>query len=141
MREFILEIRDADGTRRFPLGGLECVRLGRSRQNDVCIEATGVSRNHAILVHSAGAWKLVDLKSSNATYVRGEPVHESELRPGDQIRIGAAFVFFLEEAAASPAPTPRPRASQAPKTKLSEAKDRAAHPIPGAPGVIPVDPL
>lgn len=133
MPDYVIEIRDADGTRRVELRDRECIRLGRSRQNDVKVEAAGVSRNHALVVKNGDGWKLVDLKSSNATFLRGQPVRESDLKPGDEIRLGSAFLYFLEASAASPAPTPQPRASAAPRVK---EKGAAKKPAPPAPGII-----
>jgi len=108
MKTFDLEIRDEKGTRRVALGSQECLRVGRSRQNDCVVHASGVSRNHCLLLRAGETWKLVDLKSSNASFVRGEPVHEAVLHPGDRIRLGLARLWFLDAGAPSPPGRPVP---------------------------------
>ena len=48
----------------------------------------GISRRHAELVPSSGAWILKDLGSSNGTYVNGSRVENTyALKLGDQIRV------------------------------------------------------
>jgi hypothetical protein len=49
-----------------------------------------VSRHHARLELRDGRWFLVDLDSSNGTLVNGRRVRDSEVRAGDEIRLGAA---------------------------------------------------
>ena len=49
-----------------------------------------VSRHHARLELREGRWFLVDLDSSNGTLVNGRRVHDTEVRPGDRILLGAA---------------------------------------------------
>lgn len=39
-----------------------------------------------------GAWRIVDLGSSNGTWVNGRRVVEAGVRPGDELRLGAARV-------------------------------------------------
>ena len=62
-------------------------------------EGVYVSRKHAKLVQEDGAWKVVDLGSSNGTFVLGddfEKVDEKEISDGTEIALGnARFVFHL----------------------------------------------
>lgn len=56
---------------------------------DVAIEHDSLlSRLHFAIVPGAGSAFLLDLRSSNGTYVNGSRVHYSRLRAGDQIRAG-----------------------------------------------------
>jgi pSer/pThr/pTyr-binding forkhead associated (FHA) protein len=126
-----LEIRDEGGAWRFALGRREVVRLGRSRQNDCVVKARGVSRNHCLLLKAESGWKLVDLKSSNASFVRGNPVHEASLEPGDSIRLGLARLWFLEEG--TEAPVGRTSA----KLKFAHKSGTKVRRPPAAPGGIP----
>jgi pSer/pThr/pTyr-binding forkhead associated (FHA) protein len=62
-------------------------------------EGRYVSRKHAKIVFEDGAWKLVDLGSSNGTFILRsdfEKVDEVELADGSEVALGnARFVFHL----------------------------------------------
>src|ERR1041385_5504728 len=67
----------------------EVVRIGRDPSNDLVLGDTrsgGVSRHHAELRYTAMGWRVVDLKSSNGTYLRGQRVVEAALADGDVIQ-------------------------------------------------------
>jgi DNA-binding winged helix-turn-helix (wHTH) protein len=80
--------------RVFPLALGENV-AGRDPRCAVWIEASGVSRRHARLDVSAEATTIVDLESSNGTFVGGARLSESRrLVDGDVIELGAAALTF-----------------------------------------------
>lgn len=55
----------------------------------------GASRQHAELKLTDGAWLLVDLNSSNGTFVNGQRiVGPTRLQHGDQIKIGSTLMVF-----------------------------------------------
>jgi pSer/pThr/pTyr-binding forkhead associated (FHA) protein len=62
-------------------------------------EGAYVSRKHARIVQDAGVWKVIDLGSSNGTFVLKddfERVEEAELADGQEFALGnARFVFQL----------------------------------------------
>jgi pSer/pThr/pTyr-binding forkhead associated (FHA) protein len=63
--------------------------IGRSEVAQVRLPDDGVSRRHAKIVReSDGSAKIVDLESTNGTYINGRRVHAEGLREGDRIRIG-----------------------------------------------------
>jgi type II secretory pathway predicted ATPase ExeA len=62
--------------------------IGRSGLSDVVIESHFVSRQHALLVRDQGAVVLVDLKSSNGTYVNSRRISSKVLLDNDIIMIG-----------------------------------------------------
>jgi PAS domain S-box-containing protein len=65
--------------------------VGRSADADLRLDDPGISRRHAKLVRRrSGACKVVDLRSTNGTYVNGVRVRSATLREGDRIRIGSA---------------------------------------------------
>lgn len=63
--------------------------IGRGAEAQVQIIDNGVSRRHAKVVCEAdGITKIVDLGSTNGTYVNGRRIDVEPLREGDRIRIG-----------------------------------------------------
>jgi adenylate cyclase len=91
--------------------------IGRAALNTLVIDSQKVSRLHAI-IHSqrAGAFQLVDLGSSNGTFLNKRRIHEpARLRDCDHITIGGSTFIFRQ----SRDPSDRPR-STAPVLTLHE---------------------
>lgn len=65
--------------------------IGRSRASTVHIPETTVSRQHAKVVVGDGTVRVVDLGSSNGTFVNGDKIEgEKQLADGDRLLIGDA---------------------------------------------------
>ncbi|MCX4246411.1 tetratricopeptide repeat protein [Paraliomyxa miuraensis] len=63
--------------------------IGRHDNAQVRLPDDGVSRRHAKIVREPdGSAKLVDLDSTNGTYINGRRIHAEGLREGDRIRVG-----------------------------------------------------
>jgi pSer/pThr/pTyr-binding forkhead associated (FHA) protein len=74
----------------------DVVTIGRTGNNDVCIESTAVSRDHARLLVAPGGVTLVDASSTNGCFVNDLRVKRHRLREGDLVRIGdRSFRFAL----------------------------------------------
>lgn len=72
------------------------ISLGRSPGNDIVVADTQVSRRHAVInLQAAGEYWLVDLGSTNGTYLNDRRVtRPTALADGDQITVGTkSFVF------------------------------------------------
>jgi membrane peptidoglycan carboxypeptidase len=83
-----LEVQLADLPERIhPLHG-SCYRLGRAPDNDIVIDHTAVSRQHALLENHDGHWLLSDCGSTNGLWWQGRRVRELLLRDGDRVRFG-----------------------------------------------------
>ena len=75
------------------LSGSECI-IGRSSKAAVRLEDDGVSRQHAkLLLGEAGIVNLVDLGSTNGTFLNGSPIDVALIREGDRIELGPDVVL------------------------------------------------
>jgi ABC transport system ATP-binding/permease protein len=76
-------------SRDIVFGQKTAIQLGRDPSNDVVLSSPGVSRFHAQLERVGQRYRVVDLRSSNGTFVNGERVDGAVwLKPNDSIRIG-----------------------------------------------------
>ena len=67
----------------------ELLRLGRDPSNEVVLDAPQVSHFHAQVEKANGDYRLIDLQSTNGTFVNDAPITEpATLSKGDSIRIG-----------------------------------------------------
>ncbi|HJY41183.1 MAG TPA: FHA domain-containing protein, partial [Steroidobacteraceae bacterium] len=66
----------------------DIVTIGRTRNNDICLPSTGVSRDHARLLVAPGSVTLVDASSTNGCFINDVRVTRQRLRDGDLVRIG-----------------------------------------------------
>lgn len=70
--------------------------IGRSEHNDIAIGSRFISRHHALLVRHGGATFLMDLNSSNGTFVNSRRVSNHVLRHDDVITIGHHRIKFAD---------------------------------------------
>ena len=73
------------------------ISIGRGEDNDVVIPHASVSRQHARLMRRDGGFELMDLNSTNGSYVDDRQIHGSAfLSSGTQVRLGdIRFVLQL----------------------------------------------
>lgn len=71
-------------------GSTTQILIGRASHCDIVIGADTVSRRHADLFFREGSWVLVDLDSTNGSYINGTRVHRAQLLPGDMLAFGRA---------------------------------------------------
>lgn len=74
--------------------------IGRVPECDVQLTDAGVSRMHAQLEQNAFGVEVVDLGSTNGTFVNGDRVERCTLRDGDKVQLGSTVVlrFNLQDA-------------------------------------------
>ncbi len=71
------------------------VNIGRADYNDIVIPDESVSTSHAKLQRREGVWVLVDLDSTNGTFIDGDQIKgESPLTPGATVRFGEISTVF-----------------------------------------------
>lgn len=91
------EIRIASGLdvgHRFPLAAQGRV-IGRAPTADVRVRDAAVSDHHAMVVSKDGRDFVYDLGSDTGTFVNEQRIEQSELQPGDVIRVGQIQIEYL----------------------------------------------
>jgi diguanylate cyclase (GGDEF)-like protein len=73
------------------------VVIGRDPRCELPIGAADVSRRHARIVPDAEGHRVVDLGSTNGTWVNGRPVTSRKLAPGDRIELGSCVLRYLRQ--------------------------------------------
>lgn len=83
--------------RRIPLGSVT-LSVGRAPTNELQLEEESVSRRHCELQPvydhgeaGASGWRVVDLGSTNGTFVNGEKVKRARLKEGDRVLVGTSI--------------------------------------------------
>ena len=79
---------DSDDSVMFRLRTGAIKTLGRAPRADFVIDAPLVSRLHCRLTATHDALEVVDLSSTNGTYVNGKRVEKAKLVTGDRLRVG-----------------------------------------------------
>ena len=130
--------------------------IGRADYNDLMIPDESVSTSHAKLQRREGVWVLVDLDSTNGTFVDGERVKgETPLSPGVTVRFGDISLVFeptddaagvakgggtrmmeVMKPAAKPAPAPAPAPKPKPKPKAPVAEKKKGKGCGGSAAVL-----
>ena len=83
--EFIFDLEDAR------------LSLGRNSRNEIVIDSVQISSFHAELLRRPdGLYEVIDLKSSNGTFVNGKRVERAVLRQGDKVRFGGLEAKFRD---------------------------------------------
>jgi pSer/pThr/pTyr-binding forkhead associated (FHA) protein len=79
---------------RFPVER-PVVHIGRSAENDVRIADDSVSGAHATLVRRGAVWHLIDLASTNGTFVEGKRIDGEAIIQGEaELRFGGVKLTF-----------------------------------------------
>lgn len=75
------------------------ITLGRSKEADIVINDSSVSRLHFRIENRSGHFYIFDNNSSNGTYVNKKKVSESVMTDGDDIIAGRVQFYFAQKAA------------------------------------------
>jgi pSer/pThr/pTyr-binding forkhead associated (FHA) protein len=81
-----LQSSEPDATFRLRPGAVKTV--GRAPRADFIVDAALVSRLHCRITAAADNLEVVDLKSTNGTFVNGKRVQKAQLTDGDRLRVG-----------------------------------------------------
>ncbi len=84
-----IAIYDGDAVAREEVFNQKLIRIGSRGQNHLQLKDENVSRDHAhVEVTDSGQVRLIDMESTNGTFVNGKRVVQTTLRPGDEIVLG-----------------------------------------------------
>ncbi len=121
----------------------ERTTLGRRPYNDIVIDNLAVSGEHAVLSIVDGAVIIEDLRSTNGTYVNGQPILRQTLNHGDLLDIGKYKIRFVQQqvsassrsalaaiAAAVEATRPAPLAEDLPSQFSTQTPSGFDHTLP-----------
>jgi pilus assembly protein CpaF len=105
------------------------VSIGRLEDNEICLPKNNVSKRHSRLVLKDDRYILVDLKSTNGTYVNGRKIASPMVvRTGDKIYIGDFILTLVRPSRPAPRMPDRPAMQT-----ISGAPGSLAEPGLGAP--------
>jgi two-component system, cell cycle response regulator len=74
----------------------EPVEIGRAEDCTISVQSPQISRKHAAIQRIVGKYWVVDLKSTNGTFVNDEKVKQRTLADGDKIKVGELVLKYME---------------------------------------------
>ena len=113
------------------------VTIGRVQGNDIVLPKQNVSKKHSRIVVKDGKFIIVDLKSTNGTYVNGRKIASPMvIKETDKIYIGD-FILSTEGTGASATPAPEVK----PEPEIPKIEPPRKAPAPPAPAkIVPTPP-
>jgi len=110
---FHLLVDGEEGSKRYPLRG--SMSLGKSTDNDIVIDASGVSRYHVELLAEPNSVHIKDVGSKNGTFYNGARITEVRVGAGACLRVGGpAGIEIKVELSDQPTISPADRDSFGP---------------------------
>ena len=87
-----------DLIRKFALGDVDELLIGRDSDCDIRIRSASISREHCIIEQDeSGAMLLRDSDSTGGTFVEGKKVDAVRIEDGLEVVIGPAVLKFYDE--------------------------------------------
>lgn len=68
--------------------------VGRHPKNNIRLNDREISKEHAVLERRESEWWLLDLDSSNGTFVNGRRIRQTRLTDGDELLLGSMKLVF-----------------------------------------------
>jgi pilus assembly protein CpaF len=139
---FTILIQEKGGEQRRMVFNKPEVTIGRVQGNDIVLPKGNVSKRHARIVLKDGKFIIVDLKSTNGTYVNGRKITSPlVVKDSDKIYIGD-FIVGVDEAASNEGDLPSEPATTPPGDRAPATPDARpprpteAQPLP--PSAMPI---
>jgi len=89
------------------------VTVGRDLTNAICLTDLETSRKHCSITVNGNSAQLLDLESSNGTFLNGQPISSSGLKIGDHINVGQTVFVVLAPNSTSTSIKPAPHKKRA----------------------------
>ena len=106
LRKCRLQVTAGPDEGRSLVSDKERLRCGAHPTNDLVLaEDRTASRHHFEIINTERGWLLVDLHSTNGTFLEGRRIERAYLSPGAQVRAGSSTLAFTpidEEVALEP---------------------------------------
>ncbi len=80
-----------------PVRKQDHILIGRSKTCGLRLVPHEVSLHHAMVVNSSNGTDLVDLRSTNGTFVDNRPIEHYHLRDNDAISIGGCMIRYIAD--------------------------------------------
>jgi pilus assembly protein CpaF len=137
---FTINIQEKGGEQRRMVFNKPEVTIGRVQGNDIVLPKGNVSKRHARIVLKDGKFIIVDLKSTNGTYVNGRKITSPlVVKDSDKIYIGD-FIVGVDEATSAegdgPPETTTPPGDRQPAADVRPPRPTEAAPMP--PSALPM---
>lgn len=101
------------------------ITIGRVQGNDIVLPKGNVNKQHARIILKDGKVVVVDLKSTNGTYVNGRKISSPVVvQPDDKIYIGDFMISLSVPFQTTPTPPPRPSRIQITNPALASVLNR-----------------
>jgi pilus assembly protein CpaF len=137
---FTIIIQEKGGEQRRMVFNKPEVTIGRVQGNDIVLPKGNVSKRHARIVLKDGKFIIVDLKSTNGTYVNGRKITSPlVVKDSDKIYIGD-FIVGVDESASNEGDGPSETTTSPPGDRLPDARpprptEAAPQPLGGFPPI------
>jgi pSer/pThr/pTyr-binding forkhead associated (FHA) protein len=95
---WILQTTEPDGSLTFRLRPGAIKTVGRAPRADFIVDAALVSRLHCRITAGDEALEVVDLRSTNGTFVNDTRVQRAQVKSGDRLRIGRVELTVARQA-------------------------------------------
>lgn len=91
----IVLLHNGETIRELPIGQ-QRISIGRSNENDLCIESPFISRHHAAIFRNGAETAVVDLESKNGTFVNSQRIQVQTISDQDVIKIGHHYLRYYD---------------------------------------------
>src|ERR1700742_278292 len=107
---------------------VDTTTIGRVEDNTFQIADPSVSSHHAEIILRGSDVVVKDIGSTNGTFINGEKITESVLKPGQTLRFGQIELQLLTEG--MPVPPPKPPAPASAPAPAASAPAPTSAPAP-----------
>ena len=104
--------------------------LGRAEECQIVVSEAGVSKKHAELEVDEHGVSILDLKSSNGTFINGVQIQESEIKPKDKVSLHRV-TFDIVRASADAMISVNQQQQMIQQNYVSSSQSQAGVPLPG----------